>query len=95
MKNPALAALWSCFLPGAGQLYNGQKLKAIVVLIVQLINLFWMAFYIGFLLYPIVWLWSINEAYRASIHLNRHYNSGAAIKQGMVDGRFKVKNVIK
>lgn len=35
-KNPTLAALLSCLVPGLGQLYNGQTTKGIVIILANI-----------------------------------------------------------
>jgi len=57
-KNPVLAAVLSLLWPGLGQAYNGQYVKAVLVMIIELG---------GFLLYLIptiiAWIYSIIDAY--------------------------------
>ena len=40
-KNPILATLLSFIFPGAGQAYNGEKIKAAVLIILSLMILYW------------------------------------------------------
>ena len=65
-KNPAVAAILSFFLMGLGQAYNGQIAKAVVFLILYAISIFLTFFIIGFVTIPILWIWSIVDAYRSS-----------------------------
>jgi TM2 domain-containing membrane protein YozV len=40
-KNPATAQLLSCFIPGLGQLYNGQLGKALFFFLTWVLVLLW------------------------------------------------------
>ena len=65
-ENPAVAAILSFFFIGLGQAYNGQIAKAVVFLILYAISIFLTFFIIGFVTIPILWIWSIVDAYRSS-----------------------------
>jgi len=65
-KNPAVAAILSFFLMGLGQAYNGQIAKAVVFLILYAISVFLTFFIIGFVTTPLLWIWSILDAYSSS-----------------------------
>ena len=65
-KNPAVAAILSFFLMGLGQAYNGQTAKAVVFLILYAVSIFLTFYIIGFVTIPILWIWSIVDAYRSS-----------------------------
>lgn len=64
-KNPGIAALCSFFIPGLGQIYNGDVGKAIAIYFGTLI---------GFLLFfipgVIVWIFGIYDAYTTSKKMN-------------------------
>jgi TM2 domain-containing membrane protein YozV len=66
MASPLLALILSFFIPGLGQLYTGQFLKAILVWIVAgILAFFWFTIIaIPFLI--IVWLYSMYDAYTAA-----------------------------
>ncbi len=70
-KNPAVAAILSFFLMGLGQAYNGEIAKAVVFLILYAISIFLTFFMIGFLTIPILWIWSVVDAYRSSQKINQ------------------------
>ena len=70
-KNPAVAAILSFFLMGLGQAYNGQIAKAVVFLILYAISIFLTFFIIGFVTTPILWIWSMVDAYRSSQRINQ------------------------
>jgi len=56
-KNAGLAAVLSFFIPGAGQMYNGQIGKGILFFITS-----WLV---------IPWIWSIFDAYSVANRINR------------------------
>lgn len=70
MKNSGLAAVLSFFFTGLGQIYNGQIGKGVVFIIIQIINVGLMFILIGFLTYPIVWIWGMVDAYKTAEKLN-------------------------
>ena len=71
-KDAGIAALLSFFIPGAGQLYNGQMGKGAAFLMVMIfVNLPLMFVWIGFLTGFVTWLWSIIDAYVSAGRINR------------------------
>jgi TM2 domain-containing membrane protein YozV len=56
---------------GLGQAYNGEIAKAVVFLILYALSIFLTFFMIGFLTTPILWIWSMVDAYRSSQKMNR------------------------
>jgi len=70
MKNAGIAAVLSFFWTGVGQIYNGQILKGLILIVVQVINAFLMFILIGFITYPIVWIWGIYDAYKTAERIN-------------------------
>jgi TM2 domain-containing membrane protein YozV len=82
-KNPGTAAILSFFFIGLGQAYNGQIAKAIIFLIFYALSTFLTLFIIGFVTIPILWIWSMVDAYRSSQRMNqvrmaRHLSSNAS-----------------
>lgn len=71
MKSPGIAVVLSFFIPGLGQLYNGQIGKGIVVMIVSFIFAASMILIIGFILYPLLWLWNLYDAYTTANRINQ------------------------
>jgi len=71
LKNPGIAAILSFFWTGVGQIYNGQIVKGIILIVVQLINSALMFVLIGFITYPIVWIWGMYDAYTTADRMNR------------------------
>lgn len=70
MKSPGLAAVLSFFICGLGQIYNGQILKGLVLVIAYLISWLMMWILIGFITTPILWVWGIVDAYRKAQKIN-------------------------
>lgn len=78
--NPFVAALASALLPGLGQLYNRELTKGLVVFAAAIFAAFSMAVFVGFLLYPAVWIYAIYDAYRVAERQSaaRDASTGAA-----------------
>jgi TM2 domain-containing membrane protein YozV len=70
MKNPGIAMLLSFFITGAGQIYNGQLMKGIVLIGIQIINFWLMWLLIGFVTYAIVWIYGIYDANKTAQRIN-------------------------
>lgn len=66
MASPILALILSFFIPGLGQFYTGQMLKAVALLVLAVIFGFLGSFLIGIPLYLIVWIYSMYDAYTAA-----------------------------
>jgi TM2 domain-containing membrane protein YozV len=76
IKNSGIAAVLSFFITGLGQIYNGQIFKGILLIIIQVINGLLMYLLIGFITFPIVWLYGVVNAYRHAERVNRRiYNT--------------------
>ncbi len=74
-KNPGTAAALSFFLIGLGQVHNGEKAKAAAFLFLYAVSIFMTVFLIGFVTIPILWIWSMIDAYKSSQKMNQ---AGAA-----------------
>jgi TM2 domain-containing membrane protein YozV len=70
-KNPGLAAVASYFFAGLGQIYNGDILKGVLLMIVQVINVLLCFVLVGFLTYPVVWIYGIWDAYKSAEKFNQ------------------------
>jgi TM2 domain-containing membrane protein YozV len=70
-KNPGLAAVASFFFAGLGQIYNGDILKGVLLMIVQVINVLLCFVLVGFLTYPVVWIYGIWDAYKSAEKFNQ------------------------
>jgi TM2 domain-containing membrane protein YozV len=70
MRNPVLAAVLSLIVAGLGQIYNGQVLKGVIFIVIQLINGALTVVLIGWLLLPLVGLLAMIDAYMTAKHNN-------------------------
>ncbi|MBA2693708.1 MAG: hypothetical protein H0U65_14655 [Rubrobacter sp.] len=70
MKSAGLAAVLSLILPGVGQIYNGQILKGIILIIIDAINGALMFVLIGFITWPITVLYAVYDAYKTADRIN-------------------------
>ncbi|RXA16957.1 hypothetical protein EQO05_13145 [Methanosarcina sp. MSH10X1] len=70
MKNPGLAAVASFFFSGLGQIYNGEIVKGMLLICIQVINVFLCFILIGFITYPVTWAYGIYDAYKTAEKLN-------------------------
>ena len=77
-KNAGIAAVLSFFWSGLGQIYNGQIGKGIALIIAQFINALLMVVLVGLILYPVVWIWCIYDAYAEAERINARYRRVAA-----------------
>ncbi|WP_341278583.1 sugar ABC transporter permease [Paenibacillus sp. FSL H8-0537] len=66
LKKPWLAILLSFIYPGLGHLYLGYVKKGIVLLVVEFISILLISVVVGIFLYPIIWIYSIVNAYQLS-----------------------------
>lgn len=73
MKSAGLAAVLSFFISGLGQIYNGQILKGLIIIVVQIINGALTTIVIGWIPLAIVWVWAIIDAYREAEKINARY----------------------
>lgn len=62
-KDPGLAAVASFFVPGAGQIYNGQIGKGLAILVVFVVGVITV---VGLILAIPIWLWGIYDAYKVA-----------------------------
>ena len=67
-KSPGLAAVLSFFIPGLGQIYNGQIGKGISFIILYGISIMLIFTGIGIFTTPIMWLIGIYDAYQGAAH---------------------------
>lgn len=72
MKNAGLAAVLSFLIPGLGQIYNGQIIKGLLIVVVQAINVALTNVLIGFIFYPIVLVYAVFDAYRTAQRINAY-----------------------
>jgi len=69
-KNPGLAAVLSFFFSGLGQIYNGQILKGLLFMVVQVVNFVLSFVVIGLFTGFAVWVWAIVDAYSSAEKIN-------------------------
>lgn len=62
-KTYGVPAILSLFVPGLGQIVKGQLWKGIGMLIAAGISGLLTFVLIGFLIYPLVWIYSVYDAY--------------------------------
>lgn len=73
-KSSGVAAVLSALINGLGQIYNGQILKGIFIILLQAINGALTIILIGYVFLPIVWLYAVIDAYRSAEKINaRNY----------------------
>jgi len=70
-KSEGLAAVLSFFIPGLGQVYNGQIGKGIIVLILFALFTASIIVLIGFILAPLFWIWNIYDAHNTAKRINQ------------------------
>lgn len=70
-KSPILAVILSFLIPGLGQFYNGHGEKGIILFIAALISAFLILFIIGTILYLVVWVFAIFDAYDSADRINK------------------------
>ena len=69
-KSEGIAAVLSFLFVGLGQIYNGEIGKGILFIIVGVVILFTAIILIGFILYPIFWIYNIYDAYDTAKKIN-------------------------
>lgn len=65
-KDPGIAAVLSFFWTGLGQVYNGQIAKGIALMLLQVVNVLLMFVVIGFITFPITWIYGIWDAHKTA-----------------------------
>ncbi len=70
-----MAAVLSFFIPGLGQIYNGQILKGLVLIVIDAINAALMFILIGFVTHMITVVYAIYGAYRTAERINARQKS--------------------
>lgn len=62
--NPFVAGALSALVPGLGQLYNRELKRGIAFLVAGVVAGFSVIFAVGIVLYPLVWVYAIYDAYK-------------------------------
>jgi TM2 domain-containing membrane protein YozV len=88
MKNPGVATVLSFLITGLGQMYNGQIGKGLILIGIQVINALLMFLFIGFVTYPIVWLYGVIDANKSAQRINAQMASlgSGAIRDRLNEG---------
>ncbi len=69
-KSTGIAAVLSFVFVGLGQIYNGQIGKGIMFMIIGIILVLTMFILIGFILYPLFWIYNIYDTYSTAEKIN-------------------------
>lgn len=64
--NPFVAGVLSALFPGLGQLYNRELEKALLVIVASFLAGLSALVLVGFVLFPLVWLYAVWDAYRVA-----------------------------
>jgi TM2 domain-containing membrane protein YozV len=70
-KDPGVSTMLSFFVPGAGQLYNGQIGKGCVFLAVTVVNILLLFVGVGLVTGLVTWIWSMVDAHGSAERINR------------------------
>ena len=70
-KNPILAAILSFFIIGLGQIYLGLTKKGIILFIVAIVSGILMLIIIGWIIWLLVWVYAIYDAYNSAQKIQR------------------------
>ncbi len=70
LKSAGIAAIASFFIPGLGQIYNGEIVKGFVFMIIAMVFFLLMIVLIGFILFPLFWVYNIYDAYKTAEKIN-------------------------
>ena len=71
VKNPGIAAVLSFVWPGAGQIYNERIARGFLIMVALSMSVLLMFFFVGFILFPVIWAWQIYDARNIARELNR------------------------
>ena len=77
-KSAELATVLSFFIPGLGQVYNGEFVKAFLFVLGAMIGAALLEFLIGFFIVTPLWIWAVVDAYYSAelINLQRQRRNG-------------------
>lgn len=70
LKNPGAAAVLSAFWVGLGQIYNGEIVKGIILMVAYTISVLLIYLIIGIVTTPILWIFGIYDAYNTAKKIN-------------------------
>lgn len=84
--NPFVAALLSAIFPGLGQIYNRELERGLVLVVATIFAAFSTLVFVGFILFPAVWLFAIYDAYtRAELRAAQLRETEADVPESMSD----------
>ena len=69
-KSPLLALILSFLIVGLGQIYLGLIKKGLLLIFAAIISAFLTLIYIGFILWVIVWIYAMYDAYNSAEKIN-------------------------
>lgn len=75
-KNPTIAAVLSFLFAGLGQFYNGQPVKGVAFLGIQVLNIILIPMYIGMVTFPLTLGIAVFDAYRTARVINLEHARG-------------------
>lgn len=70
-KTPIFSVILSFIFPGLGQFYNGQSTKGLYFIILAVVSWILFLILIGMIIYVLIWIWSIFDAYQSAEAINR------------------------
>jgi TM2 domain-containing membrane protein YozV len=70
MRNPWVSLILSFFIPGLGQIYNGQLTKGIIFVGIGFFLALTIVLLIGIILYPLFWIYTMYDAYDTAKKVN-------------------------
>jgi TM2 domain-containing membrane protein YozV len=70
IKSTGIAVVASFFIPGLGQIYCGKILRGIGILIAAIIAACLIIVVIGLIIYPLLWIWNLYDAYTLAKKIN-------------------------
>jgi TM2 domain-containing membrane protein YozV/RNA polymerase subunit RPABC4/transcription elongation factor Spt4 len=70
LKSPGLAAVLSFFVTGLGQFYNGDIVKGLVLIVVQMVNVALMFVVVGFFTAFLTWVYGMVDAHNSAVRIN-------------------------
>jgi TM2 domain-containing membrane protein YozV len=70
-KEPLLALILSFFIPGLGQVYNGNTNNGIILIIATVISWILTSVCVGFFIFIALWVYAMYDAYTTAEKINR------------------------
>ncbi|MFC0213295.1 sugar ABC transporter permease [Paenibacillus chartarius] len=71
MKKGWLAVLLSFIYPGLGHLYVGNVKRGVWLLVLETVSILLIGFFVGVIMFPIIWIFAMVDAYRLTQAHNR------------------------